>query len=133
MALADEARDAVDELHDLDVALEQREQRPSVALVRRILAGGEADVRGGAREPLPALGAQRGEVGDALDLLGRDHERTNATECVRASGPTTAERSSASRCVPAARPGWATVVRDPAGDPTGQATSRDPALAGRLI
>src|SRR5262249_16865476 len=72
-ALADDARDAVDELHDLDVPFEQGEERLTVALVRRVLARGEGDVPSGAGEPLPALGAESGEVGDPLDLFGRDH------------------------------------------------------------
>ena len=83
VALADDARDAVDELDRLDAAFEQREERSALALVRRVLARCEADVRGRAREPLPAFWAQGGEVRDALDLLGRDHERTNATACAR--------------------------------------------------
>ena len=38
MALADDARDAVYELHHLDMALEQGDERAPVALVRRVLA-----------------------------------------------------------------------------------------------
>src|SRR6476619_7206704 len=92
MTLADEARDAVDELYDLDVTLEQREQCPSVAFVRRVLAGGEADVRGGAREPLPALGAESCEVRDPLDLFGRDH--STRRYCVSRTTPNRAQTKS---------------------------------------
>ena len=70
VALADDARDAVDELDRLDAAFEQGEERTAVALVRRVLARSEADVRGRAREPLPALGAQGGEVRDPLNSSG---------------------------------------------------------------
>ena len=60
-------------LHGLDSALEQGEQRPPFALVRGVLAGDEADVGRRARQQLPALGAQGGEVRDVLDLLRCDH------------------------------------------------------------
>ena len=51
-ALADDARDPVDELDRLDAALEDGEERALVALVHRVLAGDEPDVRRGPREPL---------------------------------------------------------------------------------
>ena len=73
MALADDARDPVHEFHHLDMTLEQGEQRAPVALVRRVLAGGEVDVGGSAGEALPALRAQGSEVGNPLDFLRGDH------------------------------------------------------------
>src|SRR5262245_22521677 len=82
MALADHARDAVDELDRLDPALEQAEERLAVALVRRIFARGEADVPGRPGETLAAFDAESGEVGNALDFFRRDHLRTKRY-CVR--------------------------------------------------
>ena len=59
LALADDARDPVDELDRLDAAVEDGEERPLAALVRRVLPGRERDVRRRAREPLP-VGLGRG-------------------------------------------------------------------------
>ena len=61
------------------MALEQGEERTAIALVRRVVAGGEADVRRRAREALPAFGAQGGEVGNPLDFLRGDHSGVDAT------------------------------------------------------
>src|SRR4029078_10803793 len=70
---SDDAADALDVLDRLDLALEQPEEGPFAALVRRIFARGEADVAGGPRDPLAIRLAQRGEDGDACDLLCRHH------------------------------------------------------------
>ena len=56
--LSDDALDPVDELDRLDPAFEQGEERALAAFRRRVLAGHEADVGGGARELLP-LGERR--------------------------------------------------------------------------
>ena len=42
----DHPRQAIEELDDLDVALEHREERPLVSLVDRVVAGSEPDVGG---------------------------------------------------------------------------------------
>ena len=73
LPLADDALDPVDELDRLDPALEHGEQRALAALVRRVLARDEADVR---RQPakLLALGrVERREERDLPDLLRRHH------------------------------------------------------------
>ena len=84
MPVTDHLLDPVDELHDLDLAAQDGEERPLVALVRRVLAGGERDVRSGARQPLPLLLGKRAEDPDDLDVLGGDHG-ANAIDGVRAS------------------------------------------------
>ena len=72
-ALADDALDPVDELDRLDAALEHGEERPLVALVRRVLARHEADVGRRAGEPLALRRAESREDRDAGDLVGRHH------------------------------------------------------------
>ena len=51
-ALAKHALDTVDDLDDLDPALQDSEQRALLALVHGVLAGGETDICAGQREPL---------------------------------------------------------------------------------
>jgi hypothetical protein len=69
----DHARDAVEELDDLEVPVQDGEQRPLVALVDGPLGGQEVDVGGDVREPLELSPGQRLEEGDGGDLVGRDH------------------------------------------------------------
>ena len=73
LALADYARDAVDELDRLDLAVEHREERAIGTLVGGVLARSERDVRRRAREPLPIRVGEPGEDRDRPDLLPRDH------------------------------------------------------------
>ena len=61
LALADEALDAVDDLHHLDAALEEPDQGGVVALVGGVLARRQADVGCRTRE---ALARRRLEVGE---------------------------------------------------------------------
>ena len=75
LALADDALDPVDELDRLDAALEHREQRALVALVRGVLARRQPDVRRDAGEPLALRLAQAGEQRDRRDLVRRHHDR----------------------------------------------------------
>ena len=49
------------------------EQRALTALVRRVLARQQPDVRRGAREPLALVAIELGEDRDPADLLGRHH------------------------------------------------------------
>jgi hypothetical protein len=83
-ALADDARDSIDELDRLDPALEHREERAFASLVGRVLPGCESDVRRRAGEPLPIRLGQGGEDRDRPDLLRRDHGATLAA-CVESS------------------------------------------------
>ena len=73
LPLADDALDPVDELDRLDPALEHGEQRALVALVRRVLARHEADVRGQPRQLLDLRGREPGEERDLADLLRGHH------------------------------------------------------------
>ena len=77
-ALAEHALDAVDELDDLDPALEHGEERALLALVHRVLTGGETDVRAGPREPLAVGRRERREQRDVCDLVARDHAPARA-------------------------------------------------------
>ena len=71
--LAHDPLDAVHELHRLDAALEQGEQRALLALVRGVLPGHEADVGRRPGQALAIRGAQAGEDRDPADLFGRHH------------------------------------------------------------
>ena len=82
--LADHARDPVDLLDRLDTALEQGEERALVALVRRVLARHEADVR---RQPGKLL---------ALGLV----ESRKELDCPISSAVTTFGASKSRSCVP---------------------------------
>jgi hypothetical protein len=74
MSLADEAIDAVDDLHRLDSPVEEREQRAVVALVRGIFPRGEAEIRGGARKGLARRLREIGENGNATDVVRGHHD-----------------------------------------------------------
>src|SRR5205823_8217040 len=67
--------DPVDELNRLDPPLEQTEQRPLVALVRRILAPHEPEIGGGTRKPLTIGRRKRRKDGEPTDILRRHHCR----------------------------------------------------------
>jgi hypothetical protein len=73
VALADDARYAVDELDCLDTALEHAEERPLVTFVDCVLARPEADVGGDATQLLTVGRVERFERRDAPDLVGRHH------------------------------------------------------------
>ena len=65
--LADDALDAVDELRRFDPPVEHGEERSLRALVRRVLARQQGDVRRRLREPLAVLRLERGEDRDRPD------------------------------------------------------------------
>ena len=71
--LADDALDPVDELDRLDPALQHGEQRALGALVRRVLARHEGDVRGQPRELLDLRGREPREERDLADLFRGHH------------------------------------------------------------
>ena len=73
LPLADDALDPVDELDRLDPALQHGEQRALGALVRRVLARHEGDVRGQPRELLDLRGRKPGEERDLADLFRGHH------------------------------------------------------------
>ena len=73
VAHADDPRDPVGVLDRLDPALEHREEGALAALVGRVLARDEADVRRRAGEPLALGGVERREERDPADLLRGDH------------------------------------------------------------
>jgi hypothetical protein len=72
---ADDPLDPVHELHRLDPAVEQPEERSLRAGVRRVLARVERDVGRDACEPLALVELEPGEDRDGTDLLGRHHRR----------------------------------------------------------
>ena len=78
-ALADDALDPVDGLDRLDSTVEHGEDRPLVALVGRIFAPHEADVRRHARKLLSLGRVEGGEGADLADLLRGHHLRGQAT------------------------------------------------------
>ena len=65
LALADDSLDAVDDLDDLDAPVDQAEQRPLGALLRRVFARGQRDVGRRACELGAVVLAELGEDGDA--------------------------------------------------------------------
>jgi hypothetical protein len=71
----DDALDPVDELDRLDATLEHGEERALAALVRRVLARHEADVRRHPRELLTLRRVESREERDLPDLLRRHHAR----------------------------------------------------------
>ena len=73
--LADDALDPVRELDRLDLALEQAEERALAALRRRVLARQEADVGGGAGEPLALGELESREDRDRSNVVRSDHQR----------------------------------------------------------
>ena len=83
MALADDAVDAVDDPDRLDATLEHGEERALVALVRGVLARGQADVGGDARQPLAVGGLERSEDRDLRDLVRRHHEGRSSSAARR--------------------------------------------------
>ena len=70
---ADDALDAVDEPDRLQAPLEDREQRPLVARVDRVLARQEPDVRCDPGEPFALCVAEIGKERDAGDVVRRHH------------------------------------------------------------
>jgi hypothetical protein len=88
VTLADDALDPVDELDGLDATLEDGEQRPLAALVRRVLTRDEADIRRHLREPLTPGAVESRKERDRADLLRRHHVRQSVRRGVAASpGP----------------------------------------------
>ena len=81
-ALADDAVDPVDELDRLDATLEHGEECAFAALVRRELAGHEADVGRRPGEPLAVALTECGKGRDLEDLVRRYHSE-NATASAR--------------------------------------------------
>ena len=71
--LPDDALDPVDELHRLDPALQDCEERPVVTLVRCVLARREGDVGGNTREAVAGVHLEGGKNGNRSNLLSRDH------------------------------------------------------------
>ena len=100
VSLADDTLDPVDELDRLDPPLEQAEERTPAALVHRVLARNEPDVRGGAREPLPLGSVQLREDRERGDLVGRHHGRHRSTGTMGPPLPGGMEASTASRAPP---------------------------------
>jgi hypothetical protein len=100
MALAENALDPVDELDRFDAALENGTERARGALVRRILARRERDIRRHPCKPLTLGNVESCEDRDSGDLVGRHHERhprRDALGAVRLSiigAPGTAEAGS---------------------------------------
>ena len=79
-ARPDDALDAVDVLDRLDTSLDEPEERLLAPLVRRILADGERDVGGRAREPLVLTRVEPREDRDRGDLVRGHH--ADGTRCV---------------------------------------------------
>ena len=75
LTLADDALDPVDELDRLDAPLQHGEERALLALVRRVLARHETDIRRHPRNLLALPRVESREEGDATDLLGRHQVR----------------------------------------------------------
>ena len=75
VSLPDDALDPVDELHRLDPALQDCEERPVVTLVCRVLARREGDVGGNTREAVTGVHLEGGKNGNRSNLLSRDHAR----------------------------------------------------------
>jgi len=73
-ALADDAPDPIDELDRLDATLEHGEERALRALVRRVLARHEGDIRGRAGKPLAIRRAESGEDRDGTNVVGCHHD-----------------------------------------------------------
>ena len=80
LPLADDALDPVDELDRLDPTLEHGEERPLVALVRRVLARHEADVAAARAEPLALGRLEAREDREPPDLLRGDHASRRPVE-----------------------------------------------------
>ena len=76
--LAEHPLDSVDDLDDLDVALEHDEERALLAFVHRVLTGGESDISARPREPLAVGCRERREQRDVCDLFACDHAPARA-------------------------------------------------------
>ena len=74
-ALPDNALDPVDELDRLDATLEHGKERPLAALVHRVLARHETDVRRRSGKPFAPGCADSRKDGDAGDVVRRHHDR----------------------------------------------------------
>ena len=70
----DDSGDAVDEADRLEATFEHREQRAFVALVNRVFAGHQVNVRGKARKPFALELPELGEDRDAGDLFRCYHD-----------------------------------------------------------
>ena len=75
VAFADHALDPLGSHDRLDAAVQYREEGPLAPLVRRVLAGFEADVGRAPRKPLAGDRVERREDLDLPDLLGGNHRR----------------------------------------------------------
>ena len=75
VTLTDDALDTVNGFDRLGATLEHGEDRALVALVHRVLAGHEAEIRRRVGETLSLGGGQRREDGDRTDFLGAHHLR----------------------------------------------------------
>ena len=80
VALADDARDPIDGLDRLDATLEHGEERALAALVRRVLARRQGDVRRRSRKLLARRRAESGEDRERADLVRRHHDRNRLTD-----------------------------------------------------
>ena len=74
LALPEDPHHPVDELRHLDPTFENGEQRSLVALVDRVLARGEAQIRCRPRHSAALLGREGREHRDGCDLVGCDHD-----------------------------------------------------------
>jgi hypothetical protein len=75
MPLTEHPLDAVHDLDGLDEPVQQAEERGLVALVRRVLARSEGDVRGRAGESLDLERSERLKDADRPDVVGGHHVR----------------------------------------------------------
>ena len=73
VTLTDDALDPVDELDRLDATLEHGEQRALAALMDRVLARCEADIRRRSGELLPLGRVESRKQRNPTDLLSRHH------------------------------------------------------------
>src|SRR5262249_23826664 len=76
VAVTEDALDPVDEPDRLDATLEHGEERAFVALVRRVLARSEGDIRRGPGELVPLGLPEIREHADRADLLACHHLRS---------------------------------------------------------